>query len=94
MKSSTVTLQLKEEEANILIEALLFATSINVGADWDEKNINKMVSLSKKLKKQINSSAKLDHIVFYKEDNYEDKWTQSVFNFFKDKLHVVDLQGA
>jgi hypothetical protein len=92
--SSTITLELKQEEANMVIEALLFASSVNVGANWDEKNINKMVSLSKKVKTELNGSTKLNNIVFYQEENYEDDWTQSVFNFFKDDLNVVPLQQA
>jgi hypothetical protein len=92
--SSTITLELKHDEANAILEALLFASSVNVGADWDEKNINKMVSLSKKVKTVLNGSTKLDNIVFYQEENYEDSWTQSVFNFFKDDLTVVPLQQA
>ena len=94
MKSGTVTLELKQEEANTLLEALLFASSVNVGADWSEKDINKMVSLSKKLRKELNGNTRLDKIVFYQEENYEDKWTQSVFNFFKKDLNVVSLQQA
>jgi|GEM_PF-6645673 len=92
--SSTVTLDLKQEEANTLLEALLFASSINVGANWSERDINKMVTLSKKLKQQLNGSTKLDHIVFYEEENYEDKWSQDVFNFFRDNLNIVPLQQA
>jgi hypothetical protein len=92
--SSTITLELKQEEANMVIEALLFASSVNVGADWKEKDINKMVSLSKKVKTELNGSTKLDNIVFYQEENYEDDWTQSVFNFFKEDLTVVPLQQA
>lgn len=92
--SSTVTLDLKQEEANTLLEALLFASSINVGANWSEKDINKMVTLSKKLKQQLNGSTKLDRIVFYEEENYEDKWTQDVFNFFRGDLNIVPLQQA
>jgi hypothetical protein len=92
--SSTVTLEIKQDEANMLLEALLFASSVNVGADWSEKDINKMVSLSKKLKNQLNGSTKLSNIVFYQEENYEDSWTQSVFNFFKNDLTVVPLQQA
>jgi hypothetical protein len=92
--SSTITLELKQDEANMVIEALLFASSVNVGADWDEKDINKMVSLSKKVKTELNGSTKLNNIVFYQEENYEDDWTQSVFNFFKDDLNVVPLQQA
>ena len=65
--SSTVTLDLKQEEANTLLEALLFASSINVGANWSERDINKMVTLSKKLKQQLNGSTKLNHIVFSKK---------------------------
>ena len=92
--SSTVTLELKHDEANALLEALLFASSVNVGADWSEKDITKMVSLSKKLRKELNGNTKLNKIVFYQEENYEDKWTQSVFNFFKNDLNVVSLQQA
>jgi hypothetical protein len=92
--SSTVTLDLKQEEANTLLEALLFASSINVGANWSERDINKMVTLSKKLKQQLNGSTKLDRIVFYEEENYEDKWTQDVFNFFRGDLNIVPLQQA
>jgi hypothetical protein len=92
--SSTVTLEIKQDEANMLLEALLFASSVNVGADWTEKDINKMVSLSKKLRNELNDSTKLNNIVFYQEENYEDSWTQSVFNFFKNDLTVVPLQQA
>ena len=92
--SSTVTLDLKQDEANMLLEALLFASSVNVGADWTEKDITKMVFLSKKLKRQLNGSTNLENIVFYQEDNYEDKWTQSVFNFFKRDLNIIPLQQA
>ena len=92
--SSTITLELKQDEANALLEALLFASSVNVGADWSEKDITKMVNLSKKLRKELNGNTKLDKIVFYQEENYEDKWTQSVFNFFKKDLNVVSLQHA
>jgi hypothetical protein len=89
---STITLELKQDEANTLLEALLFASSVNIGADWSEKDITKMVSLSKKLRNELNDNTKLNKIVFYQEDNYEDKWTQSVFNFFKKDLNVVSLQ--
>ena len=92
--SSTITLELKREEANMVIEALLFASSVNVGADWKEKDINKMVSLSKKVKTELNGSTKLDNIVFYQEENYEDSWTQTVFNFFKKDLNIIPLQQA
>lgn len=78
----------------MVIEALLFASSVNVGADWDERDINKMVSLSKKVKTELNGSTKLSNIVFYQEENYEDDWTQSVFNFFRDDLTVIPLQQA
>jgi len=92
--SSTITLELKHDEANAVLEALLFASSVNVGADWSEKDITKMVNLSKKVKKELNGNTRLNSIVFYQEENYEDKWTQSVFNFFKDDLNVVSLQNA
>jgi hypothetical protein len=94
MKSSTVNLDLKQNEANIILEALLFASSVNVGANWDKKDINEMIDLSKKVKHELNGSTKLDRIVFYKEKNYEDRWTQTVFDFFGKDLNIVDLQEA
>ena len=94
MRSSTVTLSLKQEEANIILEALLFASSVNIGADWSEKDINKMVDFSKKIRKNLNNSTELKNIVFYSEENYGDEWTQSVFNFFKNDLNIVTLQQA
>lgn len=89
-----MTLEIKQEEVNILLEALLFASSVNVGADWSEKDINKMVNLSRKLKKQLNGNTKLDKIVFYKEENYEDNWTQGLFKTFEKELTVIPLQQA
>jgi len=94
MKNSSVNLEIKQEEIRIILEALLFSSSINIGANWLEKDYNKMIAISKKLKKVLNDKTKLQNIVFYQEKDYEDKWTQSVFDFFKNDLNIISLQNA
>jgi hypothetical protein len=91
--NSKISLELKVEEANMLIEALLFSSSVNVGADWNESNITKMFNLSKKIKDKV-KEPNLKHIVFFKEDNYEDKWTEKLFEHYQNNLNVIDLQNA
>jgi hypothetical protein len=88
-----ISLDLKEDEVNMLIEALLFSSSVNVGANWNESTLTKMFNLSKKIKKSI-EAPKLEHIVFYKEDNYEDKLTPNIVEQYGDSLKMIELQNA
>jgi hypothetical protein len=52
-----------------------------------------MIDTAKALKK-VSSNIELNILVFYKEDNYEDKWTKDLLKFFKKNLKTLDLQKA
>lgn len=91
--NSSVTLSLTEQQVNLIIESLLFSSSVNIGAEWDETDLSSMLDTAKELKK-ISSNIELDKLVFYKEENYEDKWTKDLFKCFKKNLKTLDLQKA
>jgi hypothetical protein len=91
--NSSVTLSLTEQQVNLIIETLLFSSSVNIGAEWDETDLSSMIDTAKELKK-ISSKIELDKLVFYKEENYEDKWTKDLLKSFKKNLKTLDLQKA
>jgi len=91
--NSSVNLSLTEQQVNLIIESLLFSSSVNIGAEWDEADLTSMIDTAKELKK-VSSNIELDKLVFYKEENYEDKWTKDLLKFFKKNLKTLDLQKA
>jgi len=91
--NSSVNLSLTEQQVNLIIESLLFSSSVNIGAEWNEADLTSMIDTAKALKK-VSSNIELNILVFYKEDNYEDKWTKDLLKFFKKNLKTLDLQKA
>lgn len=91
--NSSVNLSLTEQQVNLIIESLLFSSSVNIGAEWDETDFTSMIDTAKALKKAT-SKVDLDKLVFYKEENYEDKWTKDLLKTFKKSLKTLDLQKA
>ena len=89
--TDTVTLTLDSEQINYIVEALLFSASVNIGAEWEETDFNKMIEIAKKLKSTCNN-INLQKICFYKEDNYEDNWSEDVFKNFKKNLKTLKLE--
>lgn len=91
--NSSITLSLTEQQVNLIIESLLFSSSVNIGAEWDENDLVSMIDTAKALK-QTNPKIELNKLVFYKEENYEDKWTKDLLKSFKKNLKTLDLQKA
>ena len=91
--NSSVNLSLTEQQVNLIIESLLFSSSVNIGAEWDEADLTSMLDTAKTLK-DVSSNIELDKLVFYKEENYEDKWTKDLLKYFKKNLKTLDLQKA
>lgn len=92
--TSSVDLTLTEQQVNLIIEALLFSSSVNIGADWGETDFTSMLNTAEELKKACKNKIELDKVVFYKEENYEDNWTEKLFNSFKKHLKILDLAKA
>jgi hypothetical protein len=88
---SKVAFSLTKEEVNLLTEALLFSSSINIGADWCSEDYEKMLNIAKFLKDKMGKDLKLDNIMFYKEESYEDEFTETILKNFGTNLKECNL---
>jgi hypothetical protein len=92
--TSQHSIPFSKDETNLIIECLLFSSSVNIGADWQEDDFLKMLTLAKKIKKNINK-IDLKNLMLYKEENYEDNWTEELCKEFgKDIQQEVELNKA
>lgn len=92
MNEREISLTLNYQDVNRLIEALLFASSVNIGADWKEDACEKMLNLAKKFKDKIGSQLKLEHVNFYKEEYYEDSWSENILKEFGGQMEILSLE--
>lgn len=91
-KNSSINLSFDTKQVNRIIEALLFSSSINIGAEWAEEDYKVMIDLAKELKQACNNDVTLNRICFYKEKNYEDNWTEDILTNFKKYISTVNLE--
>jgi hypothetical protein len=87
---------LTDRENNLIIESLLFSSSVNVGGYWQEEDITDIVEIAKKLRRE---NTKLKNIVFYESEEdrlkgYEDQWAGDIKKSFGDNISVLDLNQA
>ena len=92
--NSSVNLTLDKKKIGHLIEALLFSSSVNIGAEWEEKDFTDMINLAKELKSACNDNVELDKICFYEEQNYEDSWSKEVLTTFNKLIKTLNLETA
>jgi hypothetical protein len=88
---SEVTFTLTKEEINLLVEVLLFSSSVNIGADWRAEDYKKMLFVAQKLKEKNGKDLRLDNVWFYKEEKFEDEFTEEIIENFSDKLRECGL---
>lgn len=92
-KKSSVVVSLTEKQISTIVQSLLFSSSVNIGANWNETDYTAMVKLATSLR-ELHPTLDLDKICFYQEENYEDKWSPSILDSFKEYLNIVELQNA
>ena len=90
---SNGTISLSKKELSLIIETLLFSSSVNIGAEWEEKDYDTMVDLALKLESNIQNTD-LKNITFFVEENYNDNWTVKLLNKFKGKVKEIELSKA
>ena len=86
-----MNLNLSEKEINHVIEALLFSSSVSVGADWKKEDCESMLNIAIQLKNVLSDQLKLNNINFYKEDYYEDSCSENILNEFGNQFDIVSL---
>ena len=71
--------KLEYSEINKIIETLLFASSINIGADWDEHVNSDFVNLALYLKSCLPEEAiSLRNLTYYVDEGLQEPWSQTV----------------
>jgi hypothetical protein len=92
-KSDTYPSELTIDEYNLLIEILLFSSSVNICSDWKEKDFRKMIKLAERFKNFIGDKINLSNISFIEEENYEDSWTKEMHNVFANHYKVTNFKS-
>jgi hypothetical protein len=99
MKTNTDTtelynLALTKDQLNTIVECLLFSCSVNICADWKEKELRTILDIAKDLKDVLDKDIDLKNISFVEEENYEDSWTAEMHNIFANFYNVVKLKDV
>lgn len=90
---SNGTITLSKKDISLIIETLLFSSSVNIGAEWKEKDYDSMVDLALKLNSGVEDS-EIKNLSFFIEENYNDNWTVKILDIFKGKIKEVELGKA
>ena len=82
------------EQINYIIESLLYAGSINIGADWQERDHLKLIELAIKIKEKVPESVlNLENLTLYTGDGFEDSSIEIIEeNFDIDLFTVKELE--
>lgn len=91
--SNKISLELNVEQTNRIIESLLFASSVSVGADWKKEDCEEMLEIARQLKNVLSDQMKLDNINFYKEEYYEDSCSENILSEFGDYFDIITLDN-
>lgn len=84
---------LTSEELKLVIEALLFTSSVQVQSDHDDKQTKQMIEIAKKLNQGNNVT--LDSIYFLVEKDYEETYASDILEAFPNvpQVGVKEMLG-
>jgi hypothetical protein len=86
-----ISLELNVDQTNRIIESLLFASSVSVGADWKKEDCECMLDIAQTLKNNLGDQLKINNVNFFKEDYYEDSCSESILNEFGNYIDIISL---
>ena len=89
-----ISLTLNTKDLNHIVESLLFASSVSVGANWNIDTCENMVILAKQLKETLSEDLNLKHLNFFKEDCYEDSWSEQILKEFGNDIEIISLEDS
>jgi outer membrane receptor for ferrienterochelin and colicin len=84
---------LSKRELNLIVESLLFASSVSIGAEWKEEDYNDMVKIASSIENNL-TDTDIKNLTFFIEENYEDNWSVQILNTFKDKIKKLELSKS
>ncbi len=78
-------LKISEEELKLILESLLFSSSVDVCADWYKEDVDKIIALSKKLRLEFPNVPTENVYVSHVEDFiYSEENTKHILDFFPE----------
>lgn len=66
---------LTKEQLELVLESLLYAGSINVGAEWSEDTCRTIIETAIDIKSQIDEDLHLSNLTYFKDECFEDGTT-------------------
>ena len=87
-------LSLTSKQINYIVETLLYAGSINIGADWSEEDSANIVDLAVKIKQKTSGvTLDLKNLTVYKGIDLEDNVIETIEdNFDIDQFTVKEFE--
>ena len=80
-----VNASLTEEELKIVLETLLFSSSVDICADWYKEDIDTMLNILKKLRINNNTiPVENVYISEINENGYVDEHVDDILNYFPE----------
>jgi hypothetical protein len=94
-KNNTVTLKLTVKQANLILESLLYAGSINIGASWEESVCEQIVQTAVRIKEQIgDDNTQFNNLTYFEDEGFEDALTDKIRDSFNIELFNVKSINA
>ena len=91
----TLSVKLTEKQANLLIESLLFASSVNIGSEWSDADKDCLVNLAVEVKNTLaEDSLALKNLTYYDDEELCEEWTQKIQqNFEIEHFEIKTLES-
>jgi hypothetical protein len=89
------SVKLTEKQANLLIETLLFASSVNIGSEWSDDDKTELVDLAVIVKNTIGEGdLSLKNLTFYDDEELCEPWTSKIQqNFEIEHFEIKTLES-
>lgn len=90
-----LSVKLSERQANLLIESLLFASSVNIGSEWEDKDKIDLVDLAILVKNAVtDDNLSLKNLTFYDDEELCEPWTSTIQqNFEIEHFEIKTLES-
>ena len=81
-----INLSLTKDEWNLIVESLLFSSSVDICSEWEPEHIYKSIDVAKSIKKELGKKLKLENIYIFESLPYADVVTDDIAKDFGDKI--------
>jgi len=81
-----INLSLTKDEWNLIVESLLFSSSVDICSEWEPEHIYKSINVAKTIKKELGKKLKLENIYIFDSLPYSDIVTDDINKDFGNSI--------